>query len=269
LDDLADEILGRTEKSMRAAIEKIPDGIYSAEELLEEPGEERKLKVKATVQQVNIDEMISSIPEGLRKNLGEFEDNIALALAVCEHLGLDTERVLKGMMRVRKDPGALGFYLLQKGKKTLTFVNAFAANDSQSTEIIWQKLNQEGYLKRPVIVIFNSRRDRPLRTLQFSHYLATKDVIAVLLIGQATRLAKRLLLKAGYPEAKIKDLGSSSMEKVYHTIWSLFEDKATVVGVGNIGGAGRALLAYLNKEVVADDVNGGHRNRHDPGIDLL
>jgi hypothetical protein len=31
LDDLADEVIGRTEKSMRESIEKMPDGIYQAE----------------------------------------------------------------------------------------------------------------------------------------------------------------------------------------------------------------------------------------------
>ncbi len=31
LDDLADEVIGRTEKSMRESIEKMPDGIYRAE----------------------------------------------------------------------------------------------------------------------------------------------------------------------------------------------------------------------------------------------
>lgn len=36
LDDLADEIIGRTEKSMREAIEKVPDGIYQAEGIIEQ-----------------------------------------------------------------------------------------------------------------------------------------------------------------------------------------------------------------------------------------
>ena len=36
LDDLADEIIGRTEKSMREAIEKIPDGVYRAEGIVEQ-----------------------------------------------------------------------------------------------------------------------------------------------------------------------------------------------------------------------------------------
>ena len=36
LDDLADEIIGRTEKSMREGIEKVPDGLYRAEGIVEQ-----------------------------------------------------------------------------------------------------------------------------------------------------------------------------------------------------------------------------------------
>ena len=36
LDDLADEIINRTEKSMREAISKVPDGVYEAEGIVEQ-----------------------------------------------------------------------------------------------------------------------------------------------------------------------------------------------------------------------------------------
>ncbi|HDZ89745.1 MAG TPA: hydantoinase B/oxoprolinase family protein [Deltaproteobacteria bacterium] len=36
LDDLADEIIGRTERSMRSAIRKVPDGLYSAKGIVEQ-----------------------------------------------------------------------------------------------------------------------------------------------------------------------------------------------------------------------------------------
>jgi len=36
LDDLADEIIGRTEKSMREAISRVPDGVYRAEGIIEQ-----------------------------------------------------------------------------------------------------------------------------------------------------------------------------------------------------------------------------------------
>ena len=50
LDELADEIVGRTERSMRAAIEKIPDGVYRAEGIVEQPEGRPDVTIKAAVE---------------------------------------------------------------------------------------------------------------------------------------------------------------------------------------------------------------------------
>lgn len=49
LDDLADEIISRTEISMRAAIEDIPDGAYTHEGIIEGAGKRPDIKIKLTV----------------------------------------------------------------------------------------------------------------------------------------------------------------------------------------------------------------------------
>ena len=49
LDDLADEIIDRTESSMRSAIEKIPDGTYAHEGIIEGAGTKSDIKIKLTV----------------------------------------------------------------------------------------------------------------------------------------------------------------------------------------------------------------------------
>ncbi len=49
LDDLADEIIGRTEASMRAAIERIPDGVYPYEGVIEGAGTRKDMSIKLTV----------------------------------------------------------------------------------------------------------------------------------------------------------------------------------------------------------------------------
>jgi N-methylhydantoinase B len=50
LDDLADEIIGRTESSMRSAIEKLPDGVYSAEGIVEQMEGKDAVVIKAAVE---------------------------------------------------------------------------------------------------------------------------------------------------------------------------------------------------------------------------
>ncbi len=50
LDDLAEEIIGRTEKSMRKAIEKVPDGVYRAEGIVEQLKGQDDILIKASVE---------------------------------------------------------------------------------------------------------------------------------------------------------------------------------------------------------------------------
>jgi len=50
LDDLADEIIDRTEQSMRRAISKIPNGIYPYEGIIEGAGRRKDINIKLTVE---------------------------------------------------------------------------------------------------------------------------------------------------------------------------------------------------------------------------
>ena len=50
LDDLADEIIGRTEKSMREGISRVPDGVYNAEGRIEQIEGKEDVIIKAAVQ---------------------------------------------------------------------------------------------------------------------------------------------------------------------------------------------------------------------------
>ena len=50
LDDLADQIINRTEKSMREEIEKIPDGVYRAEGKIEQMKGQQDVLIKAAVE---------------------------------------------------------------------------------------------------------------------------------------------------------------------------------------------------------------------------
>ena len=50
LDDLADEIIDRTEKSMREAIARIPNGVYPYEGIIEGAGKRDDIRIKLTVE---------------------------------------------------------------------------------------------------------------------------------------------------------------------------------------------------------------------------
>ena len=50
LDDLADQVISRTEKSMREEIEKIPDGVYRAKGIIEQMKGQQDVVIKAAVE---------------------------------------------------------------------------------------------------------------------------------------------------------------------------------------------------------------------------
>lgn len=50
LDDLADEIIARSERSVRSAIEQVPDGIYRAEGVIEQMEGQKDIIIKAAVE---------------------------------------------------------------------------------------------------------------------------------------------------------------------------------------------------------------------------
>jgi N-methylhydantoinase B len=58
LDDLADEIIDRTEKSMRKAIDGIPNGTYPYEGIIEGAGKRKDIEIKLTVKVADTDILI-------------------------------------------------------------------------------------------------------------------------------------------------------------------------------------------------------------------
>ena len=70
----------------------------------------------------------------------EHADNIAIALEVCQNLGIDSKLALDGMLKTPPDPGALVIWDLFFNNYKNRFVSAFAANDPKSTLQIWNLL---------------------------------------------------------------------------------------------------------------------------------
>ena len=68
----------------------------------------------------------------------EHAENVALALQVCEELGVARSVALEGMHAGSPDPGALTFHHVDFFGRDIVFVNAFAANDPVSSRRIWE-----------------------------------------------------------------------------------------------------------------------------------
>ena len=170
----------------------------------------------------------------------DFAENVALALAVCQHLGVARETALKGMARYRPDPGAFRVdRSVGKFGKQLVFLNAMAANDPASAEKILDWAQAQGLMtcgRRMLLV--NNRYDRPARLQQFvdfavEHQARFDGFIAA---GACRQLMRRALVKRGIALERIAGLGS-------YAELSALEHDAVIFAVGNIVGSGQVRFA--------------------------
>ncbi len=178
----------------------------------------------------------------------EHRENVALSLAVCEHLGVPKDVALKGMREAIPDPGALTVLRVTEGGKEIEFVNAFAANDRESTVAVWNAVVPTSVPGRTVIAVASMRADRPDRAFQFGEILA-EDIEAdyYILTGHVTGPVKSVALARGLPPEKLVDLSGWSAEDVFEEIARLTFERSIVVGVGNIGGTGGELVSLFRE----------------------
>ena len=174
----------------------------------------------------------------------EFADNVALALDVCGAVGVDRAAALRGMWEVRPDIGALTRTPLPIPSKDLVFVNAFAANDPESTLAVWKRLGLEE-CPGEAVVLFNNRADRLRRARDLAPMFGKGIKAArIVVCGQAT--AQFIdLLRGRVPRETIVDAGGRSAAQILDVLDAVCPSRAVVVGVGNIGGVGLELVDLL------------------------
>jgi gamma-polyglutamate synthase len=178
----------------------------------------------------------------------EHRENVSLALAVCQHAGIDRETALKGMYLAVPDAGALMAFRVEAFQKHLVFYNAFAANDPDSTLLVWQKIRDEIGFEGLRIVLLNTRQDRLYRADQLAEMTGRKlkdEADYLILIGQSTDVVENMAIGYGVPGKKIFNLGYTTPEKVFETVLSITEKTSTIVAIGNMGGMGADTAGYF------------------------
>jgi poly-gamma-glutamate synthase PgsB/CapB len=175
----------------------------------------------------------------------EHEDNVALALGVCAHLGVSREVALRGMSTCRPDAGALTTRVLCRDGKELTLLNAMAANDPQSTEQLYRELvkTRDG----GCLVVANARRDRPARTQQLAGLLTRLEAHHVFAVGDGARTLAEMALARNLPKESIS-CHAGSVEDLVTAVFNRTrsaDGRAMVFAIGNIAGPGLALVDYF------------------------
>jgi gamma-polyglutamate synthase len=183
----------------------------------------------------------------------EHKENVALALEISRHLGIKREVALKGMYKAIPDAGVLKLSKVEIFGKRINFLNGFAANDPQSTLMIWEKIKSGNKLKGLRVVLLNTRQDRLERAKQLSWLITTKmmnDFDYLVLIGQSTQMVEDICVENGIKMNRILNLGMTEPESVFDAILSYTENESTVFAIGNMGGMGGAVAEYFENRSV-------------------
>lgn len=179
----------------------------------------------------------------------EHKENIALALAVCQHLGVDREVALKGMYACIPDPGVLKVSSLSHSGKRIRFVNAFKANDPFSTLRVWRLVNSTKEWPGSQIAVINTRPDRVQRSQQFVELmLEGLKADFFVLTGAAADLMERVAIKTGLNKNMIVNLGKADARSAIQKILDLTTEWSTIFCMGNIAGFGLELVDYFSKK---------------------
>lgn len=177
----------------------------------------------------------------------EHPENIELALAVCKQLKVNRETALAGMRKAIPDIGVLREIHVTINGNAVTFINAFAANDPESTQKIFS-LYQQAITGHRFILIINLRDDRPHRSLQMIDLVKAQPRAAqyILCGGDSRLIVKSKLHKNGIPAETLVDIHKS--DQVIAHLQNTIRNGDFVMGIGNITGAGIQIVNYLKNK---------------------
>ncbi|MBI1871039.1 MAG: poly-gamma-glutamate synthase PgsB [Chlamydiae bacterium] len=184
----------------------------------------------------------------------EHRENVALALKVCQSCGVESKKAFSGMVKAIPDPGVLRVYQIHFFDKDIQFVNAFAANDPDSTLLIWKLMGERMEPDRKKIVMVNARADRIQRSEQMGILIAQAlKADAYLLVGDYTKAIEDEAIRLGLDGDKIENLGGQSVSDIFEQVLHHTPLKSMVFAIGNIGGLGQQIVDFFKHRGASDD----------------
>ncbi len=181
---------------------------------------------------------------GIKKK--EFTHDIDIIYAMGKHLNISEKVMAKGICKVKHDIGAFKVWEYRPDEREIKvyLVNAFAANDPQSTSYAFSKLKDILPLNSFNLVgLLSLRSDRGDRTLQWIKVLKGYQFSffnKLYVAGAHKVVVKRKLERVSIIKNKLP-------EKIMKTIMADVTDSCVIFGFGNIGGIGKGLVEYWNK----------------------
>lgn len=190
----------------------------------------------------------------------QFEENVAVVLAVAELLDIDAEVAIRGMLSAAPDPGTIRISsTADESGRALHWVPMFAVNDWESTVRVFRTVSADSLPDgcRKVIAL-NNRADRTDRAAMFVD-LVSGDLAGeydrVVLYGEIQDVVRRKLIACGVDEQMIvgtEDLDGGGAELLGRACAGFGDDESVAVfGMVNIHTAHAAAVDRHVSELAA------------------
>lgn len=157
--------------------------------------------------------------------------NLALARAVCRHLGVHGPDVEKALHGVTPSPTAFTIFALSQERYA---ISAFSANDPQTTKTLFQAA-REALGGNNWLGLFNHRRDRNYRILSFLPFVQATPFSSLYITGHWHYAFRH------WPQATY--LGKKERKDFLFSL----PPGTRLFGFGNYQGAGKDLLEQIER----------------------
>jgi gamma-polyglutamate synthase len=172
-----------------------------------------------------------------------FPENVDLVCSIARRLQVDEKCIARGIAKTRHDIGGLGIWQSAIDGRTWYLVNAFAANDPESTLAVLAQVRKRIGGNCEVAGILNLRADRGARTLQWIQALqsGTGNCFDQLYVTGA----HAPVVTRKYPAARI--LKATAPEAMTAAVASGLRKGGIILGFGNIKGSGTRLVEHWSR----------------------
>ncbi len=174
-------------------------------------------------------------------------ENLDMVYTVSKHFGIDDDTIEKGIEEAKMDAGGLEIFRLNEGEKEIFFVNAFAANEPESTMKLVDKtigIMEHNYPATAGLLALRS--DRGERSQQWLEYLMKKKnncFHPLFLTGSHTQVLHRNIEGS-------ETIRERNPERITRSILTACDAGTLVFGIGNFHGMGKRLVDYWKKNGV-------------------
>lgn len=196
-------------------------------------------QIKLRADKMNSGFVLAQCGSGIPDDI-DFPENVALALSVCMHLGVEREAALNAMRNYHRDPYSLSLYRLKNGA---VFINGLSINDPVSSEKVWNDLKKRCLLGgKRLIMLINNRADRGYRAKHMIMLAEKLSPDEIWLLGASQWIMARRLKHSGLTAEILRFSAADRLP---------FDKPGTddvIFAVGNIANQGHAVMQRVREE---------------------